>query len=174
MKIQYLFKYNMLTSVSIKQALGHIGIKNILFKWPNDVYCDGKKLSGIIQESYLDKLKKQILIIGVGINVSSNPKNLLYKTCSINKYVKDIDYIEFFKIFLNYFLKNFHDFTFKNKIKFINEYKNNQMLMNTNIKIKLNNKQTISGLFSNINEDGSLMLIKENKKLPIYFGKILI
>ena len=85
-----LFKFAMLVSVAVKRSLEHIGIADILFKWPNDVYCHNKKISGIIQETYINNFKKQILIIGVGINFLSSPKNTSYKTTHINEYVKNI------------------------------------------------------------------------------------
>ena len=48
------------------------------------------------------------------------------------------------------------------------------MFLNTNIKIKVNESKIIVGKFSGINDDGSLMLIKDNKELFIYSGQILL
>ena len=53
-------------------------IKNLFYehkisvKWPNDIFFNGKKFCGILQELVTYKNKK-FLIIGVGINVVSNP-----------------------------------------------------------------------------------------------------
>ena len=94
----------MLTSVAVKHSLEHIGLVDIFFKWPNDIFCYNKKISGIIQESYLNKIEKQILIIGVGINFLSSPKNINYKTTHITEYVKNISREQYFEIFINYFL----------------------------------------------------------------------
>ena len=98
------FKFNMLTSVSIKDSLEHIGINNVNFKWPNDIYFKQKKIAGILQETFVDKFKKKYLIIGIGINFQSSPNIGNYKTTHISKYVDEININQYFEIFINYFL----------------------------------------------------------------------
>ena len=169
-----LFKFGMLTSVAVKRSLEHIGLIDICFKWPNDIYCDDKKISGVIQESYLNKIEKNYLITGVGINFLSSPKNSNYQTTHITEYVKNISREQYFEIFINYFLNYFNNFLLNKNDDFIFEYKKTQMLLNTNIKIKLDENRFIDGKFIGINDDGSLMLIKDNKELSIYTGQIQV
>ena len=55
----------------------------ISVKWPNDIFFNGKKVCGILQEVISHKDKK-FLIIGVGINITSNPNiNEKYKATNI-------------------------------------------------------------------------------------------
>ena len=169
-----IFKLTMLTSVAIKHSLEHIGLQDIFFKWPNDIYCHSKKIAGIIQESYLNKLDKRILIIGAGINFISSPKNITYKTTYINEYVKNISREQYIEIFINYFFHYLNEFLLNHDNNFINEYKKLQMFLNTNIKIKLDEKKILQGQYIGINEDGSLKLMKDNKELSIYSGQILL
>ena len=57
--------------------------KNISFKWPNDVFVDGKKICGILQE-VITLNSKRFLIIGIGINIISSPIiRTSYKTTNI-------------------------------------------------------------------------------------------
>ena len=59
--------------------------KKISFKWPNDIFVNEKKICGILQE-VITVENKNFLIIGIGINVLSNPKiDTKYKTTSILK-----------------------------------------------------------------------------------------
>ena len=48
----------------------HTG-KNALIKWVNDVFCDGKKVCGILTEASLDPVTVQtnFVVVGVGLNV---------------------------------------------------------------------------------------------------------
>ena len=169
-----LLKYVMLVSVAVKRSLEYIGLSDILFKWPNDIYCNNKKISGVMQEAYFNKFKKQISIIGVGINFLSSPINNNYQTTCIYEYVKNISREKYFEIFINYLLNCFNEFFLNKDTDFIFEYKKIQMFLNTNIKIKVDESNIIEGQFIGINDDGSLILIKDNKKLSIYSGKIQV
>ena len=46
--------------------------KDISFKFPNDIFVNGKKICGILQEVITSNNKK-FLIIGIGVNIVSNP-----------------------------------------------------------------------------------------------------
>jgi BirA family biotin operon repressor/biotin-[acetyl-CoA-carboxylase] ligase len=46
-----------------------LGIHGVEVKWPNDLYCEGRKLGGILIESSGDILGPSAVIVGVGINV---------------------------------------------------------------------------------------------------------
>ena len=57
--------------------------KNITFKWPNDVFVNQKKICGILQELITVNSRK-FLIIGIGLNIVSNPKiDTKYQTTNI-------------------------------------------------------------------------------------------
>ena len=86
--------------------------KAVSLKFPNDVFLNGKKICGILQETITFN-KKNFLIIGIGMNVVSNPKiidlyeatNILFETkkkINIKRIIDSIiiSYEEFFK-FLN-------------------------------------------------------------------------
>ena len=47
--------------------------KKTFFKSPNDIYVNKKKISGILQEVII-KGSKKYLIVGIGINLLSNPE----------------------------------------------------------------------------------------------------
>ena len=45
---------------------------NVSLKWPNDIFINKKKVCGILQELVTYDNKK-FLIVGIGINIVSNP-----------------------------------------------------------------------------------------------------
>ena len=93
--------------------------KNINFKFPNDIFVNGKKICGILQEVITSKDKK-FLIIGIGINIVSNPDiNKDYKATNLlsetkkKRNIKDlITYIIFSyeKFFIDLNLYNYANF----------------------------------------------------------------
>ena len=57
--------------------------KNINFKLPNDLFVNRKKICGILQE-LITLNSRKFLIIGIGLNIVSNPKiNTKYQTTNI-------------------------------------------------------------------------------------------
>ena len=57
-------------------------IPQVLIKWPNDIYVDGKKIAGILIEHVLrgDKLQHTIAGIGININQEHFPDNIPHPT----------------------------------------------------------------------------------------------
>ena len=99
----------------------YCGRKKISFKPPNDIYVNKKKVCGILQE-VITKDKKQYLIVGIGINLITNPKIKKYFTTNIyketNKKPKLIKLIkEIIEKYENFFknIKNFNFSEFQNK-----------------------------------------------------------
>tara|TARA_B100000029_G_scaffold262422_2_gene258614 strand:- start:76 stop:660 length:585 start_codon:yes stop_codon:yes gene_type:complete len=93
--------------------------KNISIKWPNDIFVKRKKICGILQELITHNNKK-FLIIGIGINLVTNPiiKNKYQATNILAETKKKIDikkminliifnYKEFFLNLSNYKYNNF-------------------------------------------------------------------
>jgi len=64
------FKLNMVICNALKTALANFTGKNIVFKWPNDLYYNHQKLGGILIENLLSGNKYKSAIVGIGINVN--------------------------------------------------------------------------------------------------------
>ena len=57
--------------------------KNITLKFPNDVFVNGKKICGILQE-LITLNSKKFLVIGIGMNIVTNPNiNKEYQATNI-------------------------------------------------------------------------------------------
>jgi len=77
-------EFSIINPVIISSVIKHFcQKKNISLKWPNDVFVNKKKICGILQE-IITLNNKKYLIIGVGINIVSNPNiNNNYQTTNI-------------------------------------------------------------------------------------------
>ena len=71
----------------VKKLLSKFTRKKILFKKPNDLIVDKKKISGILQEVIFVKDKK-FLITGIGINIIKNPNTRNYASTNLQELTK--------------------------------------------------------------------------------------
>ena len=166
------FLFSILTAVSIKKALAKFNAKNIKFKWPNDIFFENKKFSGIILESHKVNEDKSYMIVGFGINVESSPKVLEYSTTYIKNFCNVENLTEFLIVFYEILFYNWKLLNNNNYNSLVNIYKKSLMFLAEKITIKLDNNSTISGIFRGVNIDGSLQLETENKISNIYNGTI--
>ena len=72
-------------AVAVVDTLAAFGV-TAQIKWPNDILLDGKKVSGILIE-----YAGNFVIVGIGINVHSNPTVPEYETTKLDKYVNNIE-----------------------------------------------------------------------------------
>ena len=71
----------------VKKLLSIFTKKKIIFKKPNDLLIDKKKISGILQEViFLNK--KKFLITGIGINIIKNPYIRNYPATNLQEVTK--------------------------------------------------------------------------------------
>jgi len=67
-------EFSIINPIIISDVIKHFcDKKNVNLKFPNDVFVNRKKICGILQELITVNSKK-FLIIGIGINIVSNPK----------------------------------------------------------------------------------------------------
>ena len=84
----------------------YCGKRKTFFKSPNDIYVNKKKICGILQE-VITKGSKKYLIIGIGINILSNPKTQRYLSTNIYKETKKKPNMS---VLLNQIVKNYENF----------------------------------------------------------------
>lgn len=65
----------LITAISICKSLSSLGIQGCQIKWPNDIYLEGKKLAGILVESFCSKKKGASFVVGIGLNVNMQSNN---------------------------------------------------------------------------------------------------
>ena len=77
--------FNQLTKINcllVKKLLSNYYKNKIIFKKPNDLLIDKKKICGILQEK-ITKFNKKYLIVGIGINLIKNPNLKNYPTTNL-------------------------------------------------------------------------------------------
>ena len=73
-----------LNCLLVRKILSTYYKKKIIYKKPNDLLIDKKKICGILQETLI-KLDKKYLIVGVGINLIKSPYIKNYPTTNLKE-----------------------------------------------------------------------------------------
>jgi BirA family transcriptional regulator, biotin operon repressor / biotin---[acetyl-CoA-carboxylase] ligase len=79
-----LLRLTKINCLLIKKLLKNYYKKNIVFKKPNDLLIQKKKICGILQE-IVSIFDDKFLIIGIGINIKKSPNIRNYPTTSLNE-----------------------------------------------------------------------------------------
>ena len=77
-------KLTQLNCLLVRKLLSLYYKKKIIFKKPNDLLIDKKKICGILQET-LSKFDKKYIIVGIGINLINSPHINNYPTTNLNE-----------------------------------------------------------------------------------------
>ena len=75
-------KFTKLNCLLVKKLLTSYYRNKIIFKKPNDLLINKKKICGILQETLI-KLNKKYLIVGIGINLIKSPFIKNYPTTNL-------------------------------------------------------------------------------------------
>ncbi len=134
-------------AVAASRAIDYIYDTDMKIKWVNDLYLNGKKISGILTESTLNpKGKLDFVIVGIGVNVKSIKKTFSSELLEIASSLED----ETGKIFsigkiaaeiINQFemiLPTFEQATF------IEEYRKRSCIIGHDVIISKNNREPVA------------------------------
>jgi BirA family biotin operon repressor/biotin-[acetyl-CoA-carboxylase] ligase len=66
----------LVAAVAVVNAIKKVTGLVPLIKWPNDIYLEGKKVCGILTEMKGEVDQVNYLIIGIGLNVNSDSRQL--------------------------------------------------------------------------------------------------
>ena len=80
-------KFSRINCLLVKKLLSFYYKDKIIFKKPNDLLIDKKKICGILQETII-RFDKKYLIVGIGINLKKNPNIKNYPTTNLFSLIK--------------------------------------------------------------------------------------
>ena len=144
------------SGVSVAESLKKRGVDTSL-KWPNDIFCSGKKIGGILCESKIMKNQIEKIVIGVGINVNEtieeHSDELQEDLCTMFSITNHAHQRELIVAeFINSFERLLVDIS-DNSNRVIDKWLNHCFHLNTNISFYDNDKIN-EGMFIGLNENG--------------------
>ena len=146
-------------------------------KWPNDVRINGKKISGILAESVLEKEVLEGIILGFGVNLNCCQKDLEkidQPATSLNLETSmEIDRDLFIKKVTEKFCLRYNKFIEEGFLLIREDYKKRAEFLNKPVTVRIFDNE-ISGIAKDITESGALKLVdKNNKEHVLLIGDIL-
>lgn len=158
-----------LASVIVRNGIISYLAVPVSLKWPNDITFKGKKLGGILGESFND-----FVIVGIGINVNTVefPPHLSNATSLKEILGREIDKIELLNSILKEFSRNYDLFISGSEI-LIKEWKRACSMIGERVKLRRYNN-IIEGIISDVSADGALIITTEGRRRKIYSTDELI
>ena len=162
-------KLTLIGAAAVHKALENMKIKAQV-KWPNDVLIDGKKICGILTEMSGELNMVNYVIMGIGINVNLDekdiPDQLKDKATSLKISTgKEINRKELTANILNEFEKLYISFKEKDQMNEVLKIcRENSILLGEEVKIIRGNDVRI-GKAIDINENGELLIKFEGDKV---------
>jgi BirA family transcriptional regulator, biotin operon repressor / biotin---[acetyl-CoA-carboxylase] ligase len=146
-------------------------------KWPNDILLEGKKLGGILLESFVvtheDGSSKRWVSVGVGVNIDSYPEHVMYPaTCLRDAGVEIVSA----KIVLSRFIYNFvHLYDIWQEQGFapvLKSWLKRAYHIGKPIEVMIGD-EAISGTFETVDSSGHLVIQQANgKRRTIHAGDV--
>ncbi len=149
-------------------------IADVKIKWPNDIYFEDNKLSGILIENVIKGSKINQSIVGIGLNLNqTNFTNDLPNPISLKQITNKNYLIEQEVIKLRNSIRFYYEMLMRKKYHEINcEYLKCLYRYNSLHEYKSNNK-VFTAKITDVSELGYLQLeTKENKKFEFDFKEV--
>jgi BirA family transcriptional regulator, biotin operon repressor / biotin---[acetyl-CoA-carboxylase] ligase len=133
-------------------------------KWPNDIYCQGRKISGTLCEMKAEIDRVNHVVVGTGINVNMNPDGTPIKELATSMLIqtgKKHSRVQLAAILLEEFELVYNRWLSESNLDFIvKEWNSYSLLMDMQVDVRTNTK-IVTGKAVGIADTGALML-----KLP--------
>jgi BirA family biotin operon repressor/biotin-[acetyl-CoA-carboxylase] ligase len=151
-----------------KTILNYAKDLDLSYKWPNDLFIEGKKLGGVLIE-----IIDNYVIVGVGINIKHSPSLKDYETTSLKDYGVDITP----KYFLEDFVNNFDVYKKlwiqKGFSSIQSKWVERAWKLNELAFVKNSKGQIIEGIFKGINSKGGLIIQQAENEEVLYSAQII-
>lgn len=142
----------------VSKGKNHLHIQN---KWPNDLLINGKKVAGLLLESQNNGSECEFVVVGIGVNIASNPDNTIFPAANLKDYDIEISPLDLLYKFLDKFdnlYQHWLDFGFAGvrKLWITGCYKYKEK-----ITLKDGDAQ-IEGVLEDLEDDGRVVLLTQS------------
>lgn len=163
LSVDYALMITSCAAVAVCEAIEKVANIECQIKWVNDIFCNGKKICGILTEASIDVEQGglEYAVIGLGINVLNTffPKDIEGIASSIREITGEkISRSYLIAEILNCLEERFRDI---DSNSFIDEYRRRSLLIGRNIMVIKSDSET-KALCTGIDSFGRLLVRYEN------------
>lgn len=165
---------SLVVGVIMAEVLQKLGAEGVKVKWPNDLYLNDKKLSGILVELTGKTGDVAHIVTGIGINIamSKNQNEAINQQwINLEQVGIKIDRNELACEITNALREAFVQFEKQGLSVFIERWKRLDNFMDRRVKLIIGEKE-IFGIAKGINDQGALLLEQDGKIIPYIGGEI--
>lgn len=174
-KIENIPLYTVLAAAALVEVLEEYVEEAPAIKWVNDVFYQGRKISGILSElvSNIDSKEVPGIVIGIGLNIAGDFSQSEEDVQSVagtlfgNHTPQTFDQNEFLSEFLNKFYSYHKKFQ---KKTFMAAYESHLLGIGKEVYYSVKGKKQ-SGVIQGINEQGHLLVMKSDQTLETLYGQ---
>ena len=174
----YIPRITLMTAVAVVKAIKMCTQIESQIKWPNDILINKKKVCGILTEMSAELDIINWIVVGIGINVNIDhrefPEDIHENTISLKEVLgKVVLRVKLVQIFLQEFEKYYESLKRGEFSSILKEWKLYSHTLGRKIRVDMG-KRIVTGEAVNINEEGALILKKEDGELiKIISGTVL-
>ena len=170
-------KCTLVSAVAVARAMRDMGL-DAGIKWPNDIYCQGRKLTGILTEMSGEMDRINYLVVGIGINANipleSFPEDIRDKAGSMSGILgHDIDRVVFLQKILTY-MENLYVDVLKNGFDWaLDQWREYSITLGQLIDV-VGVQEKFAGVAEDIDEDGALLVRTDTGLRRVLAGDVSI
>ena len=150
---------SLVVALAVVHALEKLGLINLSVKWPNDVLCESKKLSGVLLSVHADVNDMGYVVIGIGINANMQQAETIEQpwTSVLNETARLCDRNDLVSELVNALFEYLDKFESKGFSVFISEWQYLDSLHNKPVTV-YQPQAELNGMACGVNENGQLLL----------------
>jgi BirA family transcriptional regulator, biotin operon repressor / biotin---[acetyl-CoA-carboxylase] ligase len=153
-----------LAALSLIRALDEFFPNVTNIKWPNDIVARGRKLAGILAETYFDNDRQPFLVLGFGINVNVMPHDMpealreeAISLRELHEQAEPMDRMKILATFLHHFGELWEAMDDRNFPFILNDLTARQWLLQKTIRCQVAGKM-VTGHVERLDHEGRLVI----------------
>jgi BirA family biotin operon repressor/biotin-[acetyl-CoA-carboxylase] ligase len=151
-----------LSAVSICEAIKEAVGLEAQIKWPNDILMHNKKLGGILTDLSAEMDEVRFIVIGIGLNVNNDKKNLVAAATSLSEHKKEtLSRVGLLKVILRRIEANYLLFQEGGSSAILEKWRQHNITLGRRVKVDCH-RERIEGQAKDIDSDGGLLIRRDS------------